>query len=238
MLLLPKPLYTSPITSSIRGNYSDGVLLMDSEKLQKGTTTVGIMCKDGVILAADKRATAGFVVNKKTLKIHKITDNMAVTMAGLVSDAQLLVKLIRAEVKLKDLTTLRSSTVKETANLLAGLLYMNLRKMSMVPGIVSFLLGGSDAEGHHLYDLGIDGSVTDVDDYVSDGSGSVFALGVLEALYKKGLSVEEGVKLAVKSIGAALQRDVNTGNGIDVIVIDGKGVRTVLEKDLNLKIEV
>ncbi len=207
-------------------------------KVQKGTTTVGIMCKDGVILAADKRATAGFIVNKRTQKIHKITDNMAVTMAGLVSDAQLLVKLIKAEVKLKDLTTLRTSTVKETANLLAGMLYMNLRKMSMVPGIVSFLLGGSDADGHHLWDLGIDGSTTDVDDYVSDGSGSVFALGVLEALYKKGMTVEEGVKLAVKAIGAALQRDVNTGNGIDVIVIDGKGVRTVLEKDLNIKIEV
>ncbi len=212
---------------------------MENEmKVQKGTTTVGLVCKDCVILAADKRATAGFVVNKRTQKIHKITDYMAVTMAGLVSDAQLLVKLIRAEVKLKDLATLRTSSVKETANLLAGMLYMNLRKMSMVPGIVSFLLGGSDSEGTHLYDLGIDGSVTEVEDYVSDGSGSLFALGVLEAMYKKGMSVEEGTKVAVKAISAALQRDVNTGNGIDVMLIDGKGVRMILEKDLTPKIEV
>ncbi|HLF54600.1 MAG TPA: proteasome subunit beta [Candidatus Nanoarchaeia archaeon] len=212
---------------------------MESElKLQKGTTTVGIMCKDGVILAADRRATAGFIVNKKTQKIHKITDKMAVTMAGLVSDAQLLVKLIKAEIKLKDLQTLRSSTVKESANLLAGMLYMNLRKMSMVPGIVSFLLGGNDSHGNHLWDLGIDGSVTEVDDYVSDGSGSVFALGVLEAMYKKNMSVDEGAKLAVRAIGAALQRDVNTGNGIDVWVIDDKGIRPVVDKDLNIKIEV
>ncbi len=212
---------------------------MESQlELQKGTTTVGIVCRDGIVLGADKRATAGFVVNKRTQKIHKITDHVAVTMAGLVSDAQLLVKLIRAEVKLKDLTTLRTSTVKETANLLAGMLYVNLRKMSMVPGIVSFLLGGNDAEGNHLYDLGVDGSVTEVEDFVSDGSGSVFALGALEASYKKGISVEEGIKLAVKSVGVALQRDVNTGNGIDVIVIDNKGVRTVVEKDLNIKIEV
>ncbi len=212
---------------------------MENEmKVQKGTTTVGLVCKDCVILAADKRATAGFVVNKRTQKIHKITDYMAVTMAGLVSDAQLLVKLIRAEVKLKDLATLRTSSVKETANLLAGMLYMNLRKMSMVPGIVSFLLGGSDSEGTHLYDLGIDGSVTEVEDYVSDGSGSLFALGVLEAMYKKGMSVEEGTKVAVKAISAALQRDVNTGNGIDVMLIDGKGARMILEKDLTPKIEV
>jgi len=211
---------------------------MENEKLQKGTTTVGIVCKDAVILAADKRATAGYVVNKKTLKIHRITDDMAVTMAGLVSDAQLLVKLIRAEVKLKDLATLRKSTVSETANLLAGMLYANLRKMSMVPGIVSFLLGGNDSDGSHLYDLGVDGSVTKIDEYVSDGSGSVFAMGVFEALYKKDLSVDEGVKLAVRAINAAIQRDTATGNGIDVIVIDNKGVRTVLEKEIDMKIEV
>ena len=203
-------------------------------KLQKGTTTVGIVCKDGIVLAADKRATAGFVVNKHTQKIHRITDRMAVTMAGLVSDAQLLVKLIRAEVKLKDLQTLRTSTVKETANILAGMLYMNLRKMSMVPGIVAFLLGGNDHEGSHLYDLGIDGSITEIEDYVSDGSGSVFAIGVLEALYKKGMTIEDGVKLATRAITAALQRDTATGNGIDVWIIDEKGIKVALEKDLNI----
>lgn len=208
---------------------------MDQEmQLQKGTTTVGVVCKDAVILAADKRATAGFVVNKHTQKIHKVNDRIAVTMAGLVSDAQLLVKLIRAEVKLKDLQTLRRTNVRETANLLAGMLYNNLRKPSMVAGIVSFLLGGNDEEGNHLYDLGIDGSITEIEDYASDGSGSVFALGVLEAMYKKGMSTEEGVKLVTKAISAALQRDVNTGNGIDVWVIDNKGITIAVQKDLNI----
>lgn len=203
-------------------------------KLQHGTTTVGIACKDCVILAADKRATAGFIVNKHTQKIHKITDTMAVTMAGLVSDAQLLVKLIRAEIKLKDLQTLRTTSVKEGANLLAGMLYNNLRKFSSVPGIVSFLLAGNDQYGSHLYDLGIDGSITKIEDYVSDGSGSIFAIGVLEALYKKGMTQEEGIKLAQRAIMAALQRDPSTGNGIDVWVIDEKGIKIAVEKDLNI----
>src|SRR3989338_3135474 len=97
----------------------------ESEVL-KGTTTVGIVCKEGIVLAADRRATAGFVVNKKAHKIIQITDTMAVTMAGLVSDAQLLAKLVKAELKLKDLQTNRTSTVKEAANLIGGLLYMNL----------------------------------------------------------------------------------------------------------------
>ncbi|HLC32730.1 MAG TPA: proteasome subunit beta [Candidatus Nanoarchaeia archaeon] len=208
---------------------------MDYEaQVQKGTTTVGIVCKDAVILAADKRATAGFVVNKRTQKVHKINERMGVTMAGLVSDAQLLVKLIRAEVKLKDLQTLRKTNVRESANLLAGMLYNNLRKPSMVAGIVSFLMAGNDEEGSHLYDLGIDGSITEVDDYASDGSGSIFALGVLEAMYKKGLSADEGVKLAVKAISAAMQRDVNSGNGIDVWVFDLHGITIAVQKDLNI----
>src|SRR3989338_3247620 len=123
----------------------------------KGTTTVGIVCKDCIVLAADSRATAGFVVNKKARKIIQINEDMAVTMAGLVSDAQLLSKLVKAEIKLKDLQSNRKTNIREAANLLGGMLYVNLRKMSMVPGIVGFLLGGRDAEGFHLYDLGIDG---------------------------------------------------------------------------------
>ncbi|MBI4142117.1 proteasome subunit beta [Candidatus Woesearchaeota archaeon] len=208
------------------------------EETLKGTTTVGIVCKEGIVLAADRRATAGFVVNKKAKKIIQITDSMAVTMAGLVSDAQLLSKLVKAELKLKDLQSNRTSNIREAANLLGGMLYANLRKMSMVPGIVGFLLGGKDNEGFHLYDLGIDGSVTEVDDYVSDGSGSVFAFGVLETLFKKSMSVDEGVKLAARAINAALQRDVNTGNGIDVLTITDKGVQMVMEKELTVKLDI
>lgn len=204
----------------------------------KGTTTVGIVCKDGIVLAADRRATAGFVVNKKAQKIIIINENLAVTMAGLVSDAQLLSKLAKAELKLKDLQSNRTSNVREAANLIGGLLYANLRKMTMVPGIVGFLLGGRDNEGFHLYDLGIDGSITNVDDYVSDGSGSVFALGVLETLFKKGMTMDEGVKLAAKAISAAIQRDYNTGNGIDVLTITDKGIQMVLEKELNVKLDI
>ena len=105
-------------------------------QLKTGTTTVGIMCTDGVVLAADKRATAGYLIaNKKAEKIHQIADTMAVTIAGTVSDAQLLVKLIRAELNLKRVRTNRDPNVKEAANLLGGLVYANIRKMSMIPGI-------------------------------------------------------------------------------------------------------
>ncbi len=209
----------------------------EADQLKTGTTTIGMVCKDGVVLAADRRATAGnLIVDKRAQKLHIITENIAVTIAGTVSDAQLLIKLLKAELKLKDLRTERSSSVKEVANLLGGFLYANLRRMSMFPGIAHFLLGGADEEGTHLYDLYPDGSVTEVTDFTSSGSGSVIAYGVLEAQYRKDLSADEAVKLAIKGVNAALNRDTYTGNGIDVITITKEGVKKVFEKELEMKL--
>jgi proteasome beta subunit len=210
---------------------------METETLKTGTTTVGIVCQDGLVLAADRRATTGnMVVDKKAKKIHRITDNMAITTAGGVSDIQLLVKLIKAEIKLKSLRTKREPNVTETANLLAGMIYSNIRKMSMIPGISHFVLGGKDKKGFHLFDLFADGSLTIVEDYISSGSGSVFAYGVLEALFNKDLTVKQGVELATKSINAALQRDTATGEGIEVLTITKEGVQTAVDKKVDVRL--
>src|SRR3989344_4875455 len=185
---------------------------MDMDSIKKtGTTTVGLVCKDGVILAADKRATAGsMVVAKKTDKIQLITDKIAVTTAGTVSDIQLLIRIVRAQLKLEELRKGSEPKVKESANFMASL----------------------------VYDIFPDGSLSEIDDYVSSGSGSVFAYGVLEAGYKHNLSVEEGTVLAVKSINAAMQRDTASGQGIDVIAITKDGVKKVFNKMVDYSVKV
>ena len=201
--------------------------------LKTGTTTVGIVCKDGIILAADKRATAGhMIVDKRADKVHVISDDFAVTIAGNVSDAQLTIKLIRAELKLKEVRTYKKPSAKEAANLLGGILFSSIRRPSMLPGIAHFLLGGKDIHGLHLYDLFPDGSITRITDFISSGSGSVFAYGVLETQYKKDMSTDEAVALAVKSVNTALQRDSASGNGIDVVVINEKEIKKVMHKEI------
>lgn len=209
-----------------------------NDNIKKGTTTIGIVCKDGLVMAADRRATAGnMIVNKKTSKIHFIEESMVVTMAGTVSDAQLLAKLIKAELKLKEIRTGRKVTVKEAANLLGGMVYENIRRMSLIPGISHFILGGKDDSCYGLYDLFADGSVTEIDDYISSGSGSVFALGVLETNYTKDMTTEEGVQLALKAINAALQRDTASGNGVDIVTITSQGVKKAVEKEISINLE-
>lgn len=208
------------------------------KKIYHGTTTVGVVCKDGIVLGADRRTSAGYLIaDKKTKKVKQISDHMAITTAGLVSDAQLFTRIIRAQLKLLQIRKGKEASVKEAANLLASLSYVNIRRPSMVPGIVGFLLGGADNYGFHLYEIGIDGSITKADDYKSDGSGSIVAIGVLETLYKKDMSVNDAVPVVVKAVNSAMQRDLATGNGIDVFIIDKDGVRQVFAKELDMTIK-
>ena len=213
-------------------------MLMENNTLKTGTTTIAIHCKEGIILAADRRATAGtMIVDKKAKKIHKIAKKMALTTSGGVSDLQLLTKLIRAELSLKRYRTELESSTDEAANLLSSLVYSNIRRMSMIPGITHFILGGHDKEGFHIYDIFADGSISKVDKYYSSGSGSVFALGVLDTLYKKDMTTKEAVDLAKTALKAALQRDSASGEGLDIIHITTKGIKKVLSKDFKLKID-
>ena len=199
--------------------------------LKTGTTTLGLVCKDSIILAADRRATAGnFIASKTTQKIMQVNDTMAVTVAGSVSDIQLIVKLIRAELNLKSVKTGRHMTVKEAANLLAGMVYQNIRNFSMIPGVSHFLFGGADQYGLHLYEIYPDGSITEIDDFVSSGSGSPMVYGVLETDYKKNMTQKEGEVLALKGMKGSLQRDSASGNGVDIFSITKEEMKKIHDK--------
>ncbi len=210
---------------------------MTNEQLKTGTTTIGLVAKDGIVLAADMRATAGnLIVNRRTDKIFSISDNMAITMAGTVSDAQLLTKLIKAELALLKIRNQREPTVKEAANLLSGMVYSNIRKMSMIPGIAHFIVGGKDETGFYVYDIFPDGSIQKVTDFISSGSGSVFAYGVLETQFKKEMSVEQAAKLALKSINTSLKRDSASGDGVNIFQITSEGIKKLQPKTLDLEL--
>ena len=203
--------------------------------VKTGTTTIGLVCKDGIVLAADKRATLGngiFIGHKKIDKILPITNKISVTTAGSVSDIQLIVKLTKAELRLKKMRTKMEPSVKGTSSLFGMLVYENIRKFSPILGVTAFLIGGIDEKGFALFEVSPDGSALEHKDFVSTGSGMVVAYGVLEDAYREGLSIDEGVKLIVKALTAAMQRDTPTGSGLDVVVIDGSGSRKVIEEEV------
>ena len=201
---------------------------VEQEKVLKGTTTVGLVFDKGVILAADKRASmANFIAAKDVDKIHAISDKMAMTIAGGVGDAQTLVRMIRAELEIYKYTNGEELTVNGASTLLANILQGN----KYYPYMVQLIVAGFDTQPR-LFDLDPLGGLIP-ERCVSTGSGSITAYGYLDQGFKEGLSQQDAIKLATKSVAAAMKRDSATGEGIDVIVITKEGVKRLSKSEVN-----
>jgi proteasome beta subunit len=189
----------------------------------KGTTTIGVVCKDGVILGTDTRATMGtYVASKRAKKVYQITDNLAMTIAGGVAVAQKVVEILKVNSRLYELEKNRPIPVGSAARLVSNLLFQN-REVGM-PLPMQALVGGFDETGPHVFNLDPYGSLIE-EKMVSTGSGSPFAYGVLEAEFTEDSSVQEMLPVVVRAVDAAMKRDVNSGDSFDVAVIDGSGFR-------------
>ena len=195
-----------------------GVTLSEKE-LKKGTTTVGLVCQDGVVLATEMRATMGHLIgHKNTQKLFRINDHLGMTVAGLVGDAQMLARWLSAEVQLFELKRKRPMAVQAASTLMANI--MNGRRY--MPFWVQLLIGGVDGAGGHVYSLdAAGGSIPDT--FTTTGSGSPFVYGVLEDHFHEGLSAAEGRELAIRALTVAMKRDSASGDGISLCTIDSSG---------------
>ncbi len=202
---------------AISRNYrsaSSPVILMDAtiDAIKTGTSTVAITFNGGVVVGADHRATMGhFIANKSVQKLFRISKNVALTTAGLVGHAQSLSRILSAELRLYELKRDQAMTVKGAATLTANIL-------SGRPHYVQLLIMGVDNSGPSIYSIdSAGGSIPDV--YCATGSGSPFMYGVLEDQFKTGMSQDEALALAAKSLLASAQRDAASGNGMDLAYI-------------------
>jgi len=195
----------------------------------RGTTTVGVVCSDGVILATDTRATMGtYVASKRAKKVYKITDRLAMTVAGGVAVAQRVVEILRANARLFELENGRPMPVSAAARLVSNLLFSNREEGMPLP--LQALVAGFDESGPHIYSLDPFGSVTE-ERVVSTGSGSPIAYGVLEDQYREGGTVDEMLPIVVRAVDSAMKRDVASGDSFDVAVITKEGFRELTAEE-------
>ncbi len=195
----------------------------------RGTTTVGVVCSDGVILATDTRATMGtYVASKRAKKVYRITDHLAMTVAGGVAVAQRVVEILRANARLFELENGRPMPVSAAARLVSNLLFSNREEGMPLP--LQALVAGFDESGPHIYSLDPFGSVTE-EKVVSTGSGSPIAYGVLEDRYQEGKTVEEMLPIVVRAVDSAMKRDVASGDSFDVAVITKEGFRELTAEE-------
>jgi len=198
------------------------------EETKRATTTVGLLCSDGVILAAEMRASMGnLVANKEVEKILKIQDHLGITTAGGAGDAQALARVMKAQLALYEIQRGRKIGIEGAATLLGNILQNN----KWLPYFVQILMGGYDTKPR-LYSLDMSGSIFE-EKSTSTGSGSPVAFGVLEDKFKENKPVKDNLIIAVKAIKAAIERDVYCGGKINVAVIDKKGFRKLTEKEIN-----
>ncbi len=205
---------------------------MDEKELKKGTTTVGLLCSDGVIIAAEQKATMGsLIANPETQKVYEIAPHIGMTVAGMVGDAQRLVKIMQVEAALYKIQRRRKIPVESAASLLANILQNN----KYFPYWVQLILAGYD-EKPHLFSLDAAGGLSP-EKMTSTGSGSPIAYGVLEDKYEEGKTVKENLPIAVKALKSAAKRDIYSGGkGLMIATITKKGIEFLNEKEIK-KIE-
>ncbi len=194
----------------------------------QGTTTIGIVCKEGVVLISDKRASLGnLVAHKVVKKTFEIDKHIGATIAGVVGDAQMLIKYARFEARLYRMRRGEEITTSAIANLLAYI----LSSYRLYPFIVQLLIAGYDRTGPRLFSLDPLGGIIE-DKYVSTGSGSPIAYGILQAYYKDDLNLDEILELGARAMKASIERDVFTGDGIDIATITKEGFKLFSKEEV------
>jgi proteasome beta subunit len=207
---------------------------VSSQLVLKGTTTIGVVCKDGVILASDTRVTMGFyVAHKFGKKVYKIDDYLGMTIAGTVADAQKVVDILTANAQLYRINMNRPMPVSAAARLVANLLF----SARYLPLATQVLVGGLDDTGPHVYNLDPFGSLTE-EKYVSTGSGSPIAYGILEEKYHEGMAVADLLPMIVNAVNAAMKRDVGSGDNYNITVIDKNGYRELSDEEKSKLLKV
>src|SRR3990172_6266143 len=190
--------------------------------LKTGTTGLAFRYRDGVIVAADKRVTAGYIVGKNIEKIHMLQKNVGMAISGSVSDAMSLVDLLRAELKLYNYDHGYLASVKSTATLLGLICHNGFRSLMFY--WVQLIVAGVDQDGSQLYSIDPSGAVNK-DNYMVIGSGSLFSLSKIEDGWKEGMTKEEAKALAKQALSLSISRDLYTGDGMDFYFITKEGLQ-------------
>ena len=191
------------------------------------TTTIGVVCKDGVLMTTDTRATMGsFVAHKHAKKVYMIDHHLGMTIAGTVGDAQAIVEMLKANAALFKLDMARPIPVQSAARMAANILF----QARYYPLGVQALIGGIDDTGGHIFALDPLGSMME-EKFVSTGSGSPVAYGVLESEWRDDMNVKDSTPVLVRAISSAMKRDSASGDSYDVVTITKDGYRELTEDE-------
>nr|CBE66750.1 CG18341-PA [Drosophila ananassae]CBE66753.1 CG18341-PA [Drosophila ananassae]CBE66756.1 CG18341-PA [Drosophila ananassae]CBE66757.1 CG18341-PA [Drosophila ananassae] len=186
--------------------------------VKTGTSIVGIIYKDGVILGADTRATEGPIVSDKNCsKIHHLQKHIYCCGAGTAADTEMMTLMTSAELDMHQLNTGRTVPVVCASMLLRRTLFRYQGHIG-----AALVMGGVDRKGPQIYCIYPCGS-NDKLPYAAMGSGTLAAMSVLEHSWRPDIDLAQGKQLVREAISAGVFNDLGSGSNIDLCVVTAKG---------------
>lgn len=207
---------SAPLNNHLSSSANKTVLPLATKT---GTTIVGLVYKNGIVLGADTRSTNDTTVaDKNCEKIHYIAPNIYCCGAGTAADTEKTTELISSQMELLRLNTGDAqSRIVTACTLLKRMLFRYQGYVS-----AALVLGGCDVNGPHLYQIYPHGSTGKLP-FTTMGSGSLAAMAVFESDYRDDLEEEEAIRLVQRAILAGIFNDLGSGSNVDTCVIRTDG---------------
>jgi proteasome beta subunit len=212
-----------------------------ASEIPHGTTVIAVRYRDGVIMAGDRQATAGFqVASRRMEKIFKSDDLSGMGIAGAAGPAMEMAKLFQTELEHYEKVEGENLSLEGKANRLGQMVRMNLPAALQGLVVVPIFAGFDEKAGvGRLFKYDVTGGRYEETNYEAQGSGSKDARDSLKKLWRRDLAGEEGLRVVLEALWDAADEDVGTG-GVDLVrgiyptvkTITRTGFEEVSEQDI------
>jgi proteasome beta subunit len=210
-------------------------------EITHGTTVLAIRCDGGVVMAGDRRATAGYMIASRRIeKVFPADDFSGVAIAGAAGPAVDLVKLFQVQIEHYEKVQGDLLSLEGKANQLGLLVRANLPAAMQGFAVVPLFAGYDEHRSRgRVFSYDVTGGRYEELDFQAQGSGSIHARNWIKAGWREGLSIDDTIALAIRALFAAADEDVGTGGpdlvrGIfpTVAVIDADRYRALDDEDV------
>jgi proteasome alpha subunit len=188
------------------------------EAVKRGTTTVGLKYKTGVVLIVDKRISSHLIEPGSIEKIFVIDDHMGCATSGLVADARALIDRARIDAQVNEITYNEKIQVKTLVKKICDFKQTYTQYGGVRPFGTALLVAGYDETGPRLFATDPSGALMEYK-ASSEGSGRNGAMSYFESNYKEDLSKEEAIILGIKALHQATEEKLNP-NATEIGVVD------------------
>jgi proteasome alpha subunit len=207
------------------------------EAVKRGTTTVGLKFKDGVVLIVDKRIASRLMEPKSIEKIFKIDHHIGCATSGLVADARILVDQARVIAQVNKITYDEEMSVEELVKRICDYKQNYTQYGGVRPFGTALLVAGVDSQGEHLFETDPSGALVSYK-AGSIGAGRNVVMEVFEELYAEGMDMVDAVELGLKALKKATEEEKLNPKAVEIgIVRRGENFRRLDDNEAETYIQ-